>query len=131
MKNCRVSVPANIDLPPRRNKSWVAWREAAVVIAPRSGAIYLEEACRWYEASEEDIMPGSGELRPSVCPDCGSFGCKYTVIRPCSDRQSRDNDYCARRNRAPKVSEGIMSGLVIKYHIEEDLIIVYQANLNI
>jgi hypothetical protein len=46
---------ANIDLPPRGTKRWVAQRKAAVVTAVRSGAIDLEEACRRYELSEEEF----------------------------------------------------------------------------
>jgi len=68
---------ANIDLSHRQTKRWVARRQAALVTAPRSGSIDLEEACRRYELAEEDLMPGSGELRHSVCPDCSSLGYKY------------------------------------------------------
>jgi hypothetical protein len=46
---------ANIDLPPRETKRWVARRKAAVVTAVCSGAIGLEEACRRYELSEEEF----------------------------------------------------------------------------
>jgi hypothetical protein len=46
---------ANIKLPPRETKRWVARRKAAVVTAVRSGAIGLEEACRRYELSEEEF----------------------------------------------------------------------------
>ena len=88
---------AHIDLPPRRTKRRVARRKAALVTAVRNGAIDLEEACRRYELSEEEL-PGSGELRPSMCPRCGSTGRKQTVIRPCSDTQSRDTEYCGGRN---------------------------------
>lgn len=46
---------ANVNLPPRETKRWVARRKAAVVAAVRSGAIDLEEACRRYELSEEEF----------------------------------------------------------------------------
>ena len=46
---------ANVELPPRQTKRWVARRKAAVVAAVRNGAIDLEEACRRYELSEEEF----------------------------------------------------------------------------
>jgi hypothetical protein len=41
-------------LPPADTKRWVPRRKAAVVVAVRSGAISLEEACRLYNLSEEE-----------------------------------------------------------------------------
>ena len=46
---------ANVNLPTRETKRWVARRKAAVVTAVRSGQMALEEACRCYELSEEEF----------------------------------------------------------------------------
>ena len=43
-------------LPPSDTKRWVARRKAAVVTAVRSGAISIEEACRRYHLSEEELL---------------------------------------------------------------------------
>jgi Protein of unknown function (DUF1153) len=43
-------------LPPLTTKRWVASRKVAVVAAVRSGEITLEEACRWYQLSEEEFL---------------------------------------------------------------------------
>jgi transposase-like protein len=43
-------------LPPPTTKRWVVRRKAAVVAAVRSGEITLEEACRWYQLSEEEFL---------------------------------------------------------------------------
>jgi hypothetical protein len=43
-------------LPPADTKRWVPRRKAAVVVAVRSGAISLEEACRLYHLSEEEFL---------------------------------------------------------------------------
>jgi hypothetical protein len=43
-------------LPPADTKRWVPRRKAAVVVAVRSGAISLEEACRRYHLSEEEFL---------------------------------------------------------------------------
>jgi transposase-like protein len=44
------------DLPPPSTRRWVARRKAAVLRAIRSGAISVEEACRRYELSEEELL---------------------------------------------------------------------------
>jgi len=43
-------------LPPLTTKRWVVRRKAAVIAAVCSGEITLEEACRWYELSEEEFL---------------------------------------------------------------------------
>jgi transposase-like protein len=43
-------------LPPPNTKRWVARRKAAVVAAVRSGGITLEEACRVYQLSQEELL---------------------------------------------------------------------------
>jgi transposase-like protein len=42
-------------LPPASTKRWVVRRKAAVVAAVLSGGITLEEACRWYQLTEEEF----------------------------------------------------------------------------
>ena len=44
------------DLPPANTDRWVARRKAAVLAALRSGAITMEEACRRYALSEEELL---------------------------------------------------------------------------
>jgi transposase len=44
-----------VDLPPSNTKRWVARRKAVVLAALRSGAITMEEACRRYALSEEEL----------------------------------------------------------------------------
>ena len=44
------------DLPPPDNTRWVARRKAAVLAALSSGAITMEEACRRYALSEEELL---------------------------------------------------------------------------
>jgi hypothetical protein len=43
-------------LPPPNTVRWVARRKAAVVAAVRAGKITLEEACRYYQLSEEEFL---------------------------------------------------------------------------
>jgi len=44
------------DLPPANTKRWVARRKAAVLAALHDGAITMEEACRRYALSEEELQ---------------------------------------------------------------------------
>jgi hypothetical protein len=44
------------ELPPPNTRRWVARRKAAVVAAVSSGMITLEEACRRYRMSEEELL---------------------------------------------------------------------------
>lgn len=44
------------DLPPANTKRWVARRKAAVLAALRSRKISMEEACRRYALSEEELL---------------------------------------------------------------------------
>jgi transposase-like protein len=44
------------DLPPPDTHRWVARRKAAVLAALHSGAITMEEACRRYALSEEELL---------------------------------------------------------------------------
>jgi hypothetical protein len=43
-------------LPPQNTKRWVVRRKAAVVAAVRGGGITIEEACRYYQLSEEEFL---------------------------------------------------------------------------
>jgi hypothetical protein len=45
-----------VDLPPSNTNRWVARRKAAVLAALRSGALTMEEACRRYALSEEELL---------------------------------------------------------------------------
>jgi hypothetical protein len=44
------------ELPPPHTVRWTARRKAAVVAAVRAGKITLEEACRYYQLSEEEFL---------------------------------------------------------------------------
>jgi|SRR5690348_12416959 transposase-like protein len=50
-----IGMPLMESLPPPNTKRWVVRRKAAVVAAVRSGAITIEEACRYYQLSEEEF----------------------------------------------------------------------------
>jgi transposase-like protein len=43
-------------LPPPNTKRWVVRRKAAVVAAVHSGGITIEEACRVYQLSKEELL---------------------------------------------------------------------------
>jgi hypothetical protein len=43
-------------LPPPNTVRWVARRKAAVVAAVRAGKITYEEACSYYQLSEEEFL---------------------------------------------------------------------------
>ena len=43
-------------LPHPNTKRWVVRRKAAVVVAVRSGWVTLEEACRVYQLSKEELL---------------------------------------------------------------------------
>ena len=47
--------PVMTELPSANTRRWVARRKAAVVAAISSGMITLEEACRRYHMSEEEL----------------------------------------------------------------------------
>ena len=44
------------ELPPTNTRRWVARRKAAVVTAVSSGMLTIEEACRRYQMSEEELL---------------------------------------------------------------------------
>ena len=43
-------------LPPPNTKRWVVRRKAAVVAAVRGGALTIEQACAYYQLSEEEFL---------------------------------------------------------------------------
>jgi hypothetical protein len=48
--------PLLASLPPPNTKRWVVRRKAAVIAAVRSGGITIEEACRVYQLSTEELL---------------------------------------------------------------------------
>ena len=44
------------ELPPINTRRWVSRRKAAVVAAVSSGMLTIEEACRRYQMSEEELL---------------------------------------------------------------------------
>ena len=44
------------ELPPTNTRRWVARRKAAVVAAVSSGTLTIEEACRRYHMSKEELL---------------------------------------------------------------------------
>ena len=44
------------ELPPANTRRWVARRKAAVVAAVRGGGLTMEEACGYYQLSEEEFL---------------------------------------------------------------------------
>ena len=44
------------ELPPTNTRRWVARRKAAVVAAVSSGMLTIQEACRRYQMSEEELL---------------------------------------------------------------------------
>jgi transposase-like protein len=44
------------ELPPNNTRRWVARRKAAVVAAVSSGTLTIEEVCRRYRMSEEELF---------------------------------------------------------------------------
>jgi Protein of unknown function (DUF1153) len=44
------------NLPPPDTKRWVVRRKAAVVAAVRSGGLTIDEACRVYQLSKEELL---------------------------------------------------------------------------
>jgi transposase-like protein len=51
-----AGTPLMASLPPPNTKRWVVRRKAAVVAAVHSGEITIEEACRVYQLSKEELL---------------------------------------------------------------------------
>ena len=49
-------VPPVLELPPADTKRWVARRKASVVAAVCSGTLSVQEACRRYRLSLEELL---------------------------------------------------------------------------
>ena len=75
------------DLPPPDTDRWVARRKAAVLAALRSGAITMEEACRRYALSEEELLAWQRAFEAHGLP-----GLRASRLR-------------ARRTRRPKTAD--------------------------
>jgi transposase-like protein len=70
------------DLPPANTNRWVARRKAAVLAALRSGAITMEEACRRYALSEEELLTWQRAFEAHGLP-----GLRATRLRGRRDRR--------------------------------------------
>lgn len=76
-----------IDLPPANTKRWVARRKAAVVAALRSGGITMEEACRRYALSEEELLDWQRAFQAHGLP-----GLRANSLRARRTRRSKPDD---------------------------------------
>jgi hypothetical protein len=75
------------DLPPPNTNRWVARRKAAVLAALRSGAITMEEACRRYALSEEELLDWQRAFETY-----GLTGLRATRLRARRARRSKSAD---------------------------------------
>jgi transposase-like protein len=55
-RESQAETPLMASLPPPNTKRWVVRRKAAVVAALHSGGITIEEACRVYQLSKEELL---------------------------------------------------------------------------
>ena len=55
-RESQAETPLMASLPPPNTKRWVVRRKAAVVAAVHSGGITIEEACRVYQLSKEELL---------------------------------------------------------------------------
>jgi transposase-like protein len=69
------------DLPPPSTRRWVARRKAAVLRAIRSGAISVEEACRRYELSEEELLAWQRAFEAHGLPGLRASRLRYRRTR--------------------------------------------------
>jgi len=78
--------PAMIELPPTNTLRWVARRKAAVVSAVSSGMLTIEEACRRYHMSEDELLAWQHAFERS-----GIDGLRSGSVQPIPKRHtSRD-----------------------------------------
>ena len=88
-------------LPPLTTRRWVVRRKAAVIAAVCSGEITLEEACRWYQLSEEEFLSWKRAFESH-----GLRGLRiartqqYRVLRPARSRSCRLNSRFSRASLA-------------------------------
>ena len=76
-----------VDLPPANTNRWVARRKAAVVAALSSGAITMEEACRRYALSKEELLDWQRAFEAH-----GLSGLRATSLRACRPRRSKPDN---------------------------------------
>lgn len=76
-----------VDLPPANTNRWVARRKAAVVAALSNGAITMEEACRRYALSEEELLDWQRAFEAH-----GLRGLRATSLRARRTRRSKSDD---------------------------------------
>jgi transposase-like protein len=76
-----------VDLPPSNTNRWVARRKAAVLAALRSGAITMEEVCRRYALSEEELLAWQRAFETH-----GLSGLRATRLRGRRTRRSKAAD---------------------------------------
>jgi hypothetical protein len=72
------------DLPPPNTNRWVVRRKAEVLAALRSGAITMEEACRRYALSEEELLAWQRAFEAYGLP-----GLRATRLRGRGTRRSK------------------------------------------
>ena len=73
-----------VDLPPANTNRWVARRKAAVVAALSSGAITMEETCRRYALSKEELLDWQRAFEAH-----GLSGLRATSLRALRPRRSK------------------------------------------
>ena len=79
------------DLPPPNTNRWVVRRKAEVLAALRSGAITMEEACRRYALSEEELLAWQRAFEAYGLPGCAPLA--FGLVVPVGPRSPiRMND---------------------------------------
>jgi hypothetical protein len=86
------TIPAH--LPPPDTKRWVPRRKAMIVNAVRDGVMGLEEACRCYELSVEELVTWQRAIETHGIP--GLRVTRLQIYRDASPTQPTQ-----RRHRAP------------------------------
>ena len=89
-----AGTPLMASLPPPNTKRWVVRRKAAVVAAVRSGGITIEEACRVYQLSKEELLSWERAFE-----NYGLAGLRATRVQQ------------YRRSRRPRVPLGVAKPL--------------------
>ena len=75
------------ELPPPNTKRWVVRRKTAVLAALSSGAITMEEACRRYALSEEELLDWQRAFEAH-----GLAGLRATSLRARRPRRSKPDN---------------------------------------
>ena len=71
-------------LPPPNTRRWVIRRKAAVLVAVSSGIITVEQACKVYQLTEEELLSWKHAFEAH-----GLAGLRATRFRPFRRRRSR------------------------------------------